>query len=295
MTASIIVENQPSGIRIDRYISNCPGLLNRNQLKTRNALLTVNGIKAKYSRTVRTGDRVELIFDDEVETAIFPEKTDLDIQYEDENVLVLNKKRGIVVHPANGHYHNTLVQGIAWYLDSELNKQNNYRPGIVHRLDKDTSGIIITAKNTETLDFLSSQFKNKSCRKMYLAIVSGKIMQKKGKIDTFIKRDPRNRKMFKTDKSQGKRSVTKFKVIRYINECTLTALYPLTGRTHQLRVHMKSIGHPIYGDPVYSKADSKFPLLLHAYKLEITLPDSTDKTIFRAALPDDFKKALIEL
>ena len=295
MTSSIVVRGQPSGIRIDKYISDYLGILNRNQLKTRNAVISVNGKKTKYSKIVRTGDTVELVYDDEVETGILPEKTDLDIIYEDENVLVLNKQRGVVVHPANGHYHITLVQGIAWYLGSELNEQNKYRPGIVHRLDKDTSGIIITAKNTRALDFLASQFKNKTCRKMYIAVITGKPKLKKGKIDTFIKRDPNNRKKFRTDKSEGRRSVTNYSVIRYLKNCTLAALFPRTGRTHQLRVHMKSIGHPIFGDPIYGKPDDSFPLLLHAGKLEITLPDHNEKSTFRSPLPAIFRKALKEL
>ncbi len=295
MTSSIIVSDQPSGIRIDKYISDCLGILNRNQLKTRNASITVNGLRAKFSKTVRTGDMVELVYDDEIETEILPEKTELDILYEDENVLVLNKKRGVVVHPANGHYHNTLVQGIAWYLGSELNEQNHYRPGIVHRLDKDTSGIIITAKNTDTLDFLASQFKNKTCRKMYIAVVTGKMHQKKGRIETFIKRDPADRKIFRTDQSAGRRSVTGYRVIRFLDKCTLVALFPLTGRTHQLRVHMKSIGHPIYGDPLYGKICTDFPLLLHAGRLEIMLPGHSEKSVFRTPLPGYFRKALLEL
>jgi 23S rRNA pseudouridine1911/1915/1917 synthase len=308
MKKNLIVQPDNPPMRADVYISDIAGLMPRNQLKSRNADLTVNSRKAKLSTKVRPGDTIELEYEENVKQNITPEKTELDIIYEDDDVVVLNKKRGIVVHPANGHYSGTLAQGLAWYLGNKLDSENNYRTGIVHRLDKDTSGVLITAKTMEAHEFLSAQFKNKICSKMYLAIVRGHLKERKGTIENYLSRDRRDRKRYAVA-PDGKLALTTYKLIRLLNKHSLVALYPHTGRTHQLRVHMKSIGHPIAGDPVYSRKSSPYPLLLHAYKLHIVLPSgapepaitsapsvqATEKTMFRAPLPQDFKTALHSL
>ncbi len=161
----------------------------------------------------------------------------------------------MVVHPGPGNYHGTLVQGLMFYLEnlSRSFPEGSLRPGVVHRLDKDTSGVIIAAKHPESLEFLSRQFREKTAVKKYIAIVKGRIDKRYGRIETFIARDSRDRKRFAVYENSGKKAVTEFFTLERLENLSLVMLVPRTGRTHQLRVHMSSIGHPIAGDPIYSK------------------------------------------
>ncbi|MBN1647428.1 MAG: RluA family pseudouridine synthase [Spirochaetales bacterium] len=294
MTKNLVVPADNPSMRVDVFISEISHIMTRNQLKSRNAHVFVNGKEVKFSRHVIPGDEISLDYTKAPDQNIRPEKTALDIIFENESVIVVNKPRGMVVHPANGHYSGTLAQGIAWYLNQDINATNQYRTGIVHRLDKDTSGVIITAKTIEAHEFLSAQFKQKKCHKMYLAIVKGHLPLGKGQIDNYLERDRNHRKRFSVS-DKGKRARTSYRVLRVFSDYSFVALYPHTGRTHQLRVHMKHIGHPIAGDPVYGRKDSSYPLLLHAYKLVITVPGSNALSVFRAPLPEDFKNAIVEL
>jgi len=229
----------------------------------------------------------------------------LDIIYEDGNVCVINKPAGMVVHPACGNYRHTLVNALLYHFQ-EL-KSNfptlNLRPGIVHRLDKDTSGVIITAKNIRTLEYLSTQFKERRVKKMYLALVKGRLKQAQGKIDTWIFRDPKDRKRFSCSShtlnspSGARRALTFFKVIKTWSDMSLVSLKPCTGRTHQLRVHMKSLSTPIIGDTLYGTkkaAGNNGSLMLHAYKLGIQIPGKRGIQQYKAALPQRFKKIVRE-
>ncbi|MDX9799893.1 MAG: RluA family pseudouridine synthase [Spirochaetia bacterium] len=281
-------------IRIDKYISDYCKIISRSQLKSRNAALYINEKPVKLSRMVKNGDLIKIEYDCIPESNLLPENIELDIIYEDENVVIVNKKQGMVVHPAAGNPNGTLANALLFHIeDSSADfDEDDQRPGIVHRLDKDTSGIIITAKNIHAHDFLSRQFSSKKVKKIYLAIVKGKMVSRQGIIETNLIRDRNNRKKFTATQGKGKYALTHYRVLKEFSDTTLVALELQTGRTHQLRVHMQHIGCPIIGDPVYSRKIAKyseFTMMLHAYILEIKLPDYGLKK-FHAPLPERFKK-----
>lgn len=283
-------------LRIDKYISESD-ILSRSQIKTRNTRAFIKGEEVKLSRKVGDGEVVELLWDDAPDMNIEPENIPLDILYEDENTIVLNKSQGMVVHPANGNYTGTLVQGLLYYvknLQSSFGEQKE-RPGIVHRLDKDTSGVLITAKNPEALEFLANQFRDKTNEKFYLAVVRGYPPKRRGLIETHIARHPQERKKYIVQENEGKFASTEYRVLRTWDKYSLMLLKLNTGRTHQLRVHMTHIGCPIVGDPVYGRKDNKFPeatLMLHAWKLKIRVPGSDEIKLFKAPIPLRMKKLL---
>ncbi len=204
----------------------------------------------------------------------------------------------MVVHPAEGNYSGTLVNGILYYLK---NHSSNFiteavRPGIVHRLDKETSGVIIIAKNVESHEYLSEQFRDRTTDKKYLAVLKGRLKKKEGSIDTFIKRDRINRKKFTADTADGKHALTDYKVLKEYDKFSLCLIKLHTGRTHQIRVHMSHLGNPVLGDPVYCRKDRTYPdasLMLHAFVLCIDIPGK-GRMQFSAALPERFKKLLRE-
>ncbi|MBI9100326.1 MAG: RluA family pseudouridine synthase [Spirochaetaceae bacterium] len=283
-------------MRVDKYISD-NNIISRSQIKSRNAKAFLDDAEIKFSRKVSNDDILEIFWDDPPPLDIEPEELPLDIIFEDENVIVLNKEQGMVVHPANGNYSGTLVQGLLYYVKNLGSNFNNEleRPGIVHRLDKDTSGVIITAKNPEAHEFLSHQFRDKTNEKYYLAIVRGYPPRRRGKIDTYITRNPVDRKKFVTHEREGKHAVTEYRVLRNWDKYALMLLKLNTGRTHQLRVHMVHIGCPILGDPIYGRKDNRFPeatLMLHAWKLKIQLPGNQESSSFKAAIPLRFKRIL---
>jgi 23S rRNA pseudouridine1911/1915/1917 synthase len=284
------------GLRADKYIAEVAGVLARSQLKVRNASLLVNGKAAKFSRKLLPGDQVELNWIDEGPKDLVAENLEVSILYEDENVFVFDKAQGMVTHPAAGNWRGTLANASLWLDADRKGGQAAPRGGIVHRLDKDTSGVIIVARNAEVHEFLAAQFKNRLTRKEYLAFVRGSPGEESGRIENFLARDRRNRKKFAATNAGGKRAITDYKVLsRWIinNGCeySLLALYPRTGRTHQLRVHMAGIGCPILGDPLYGKKDSSFSdatLMLHARRLKILLPGREKASVFQAPLPPRF-------
>jgi len=238
-----------------------------------------------------------LSWDEREPDFIVPQDIQLEIIYEDENCVVINKAQGMVVHPGAGNRQGTLVNALCFRkLKSGINF-TGIRPGIVHRLDKETSGVIIAAYNDETHVFLARQFLKRKTRKTYIAIIYGTPKEKTGRIETFIARDPKNRKRF-TVSSSGKTAVTFYKVIKTWGNYSLVFLRPKTGRTHQLRVHMRFLGHPIIGDPVYGCDDNKFmgsSLMLHSKKLEITLPGEEKPHIFSSDIPERFLKVIKKL
>jgi 23S rRNA pseudouridine1911/1915/1917 synthase len=283
-------------MRADKYIAEVAGILGRSQLKARNASLVVNGKAAKFSRKLTRGDRIALSWTEEVAHDLVPEKLDVSLIFSDENVFVFDKAQGMVTHPAAGNWKGTLANAAVW-LDAEQKGGGAVpRGGIVHRLDKDTSGVIIVARNLLTHGFLASQFKNHSTRKEYIAFVRGFPGQDSGRIENHLARDPRNRKKFALTELGGKKAITEFRVLTrwsMKNGCqySLVGLYPRTGRTHQLRVHMASLGCPIVGDPLYGKKDPCFPeatLMLHARRLKIRLPGQDSISIFQAPMPQRF-------
>lgn len=289
----IVVECLEQGVRLDKFLSEEAKILTRSQLKTRVISVRVNGRTAKLSHKVSLNDIIEVDYEDVPGTSVEPEHVELSILFENDDVIVLDKAQGVVVHPAAGNLHGTLVQGIMHHC-ADLKDRfpgEPMRPGIVHRLDKETSGVIIAAKTPSAHEFLSRQFRNRSTEKVYIALVMGTPEKPEGIIETFLKRDPVHRKRFISSQSDGKRAITYYRVMRRWKDFSLVLLSPKTGRTHQLRVHMLYIGHPIAGDPVYGRKSKLFPdltLMLHAYRLNILLPGEETPRRFVAPLPERF-------
>ncbi len=288
--------------RLDIYASTFLKM-SRSRLKHGVLSVVVNGKKSKLSVKVSGGENVEIQFEDPVPENILPQDIPLNILYEDENTAVINKKQGMVTHPAAGNWSGTLVNALLFHwgcdsvFDAEAVSKDPRRPGIVHRLDKDTSGVIITAKNKESEDWLQKQFQEKRVKKEYIAIVKGRPPEASGNIKTQIVRDPKNRKRFTTssDPAVGKFAWTKYKCICSYGPYSLMRLRLKTGRTHQIRVHMRYIGCPILGDPVYARKDALFPdatLMLHARKLCIRLLGAKEMSSFEAPVPVRFKRIL---
>jgi len=284
------------GTRLDRYIAENLGLLSRSQIKARELKAAINGKEAKISHTVKNGDTLALVWKEAEPLNIIPENIPLDIIYEDARAVVINKAQGMVVHPGAGNRRGTLANAL-YYRRLERSGfpvtepgTGGLRPGIVHRLDKETSGVIIAAYDDDALAFLAGQFKSRSVRKTYIAIVNGIPKEKKGRIETFIARDPKDRKRF-TIAARGRLALTYYSVIKTWRTHSLVLLRPKTGRTHQLRVHLRYLGHPITGDPLYGVADALFPqasLMLHAKSLAIILPGEDTQRVFKAPLPERF-------
>jgi pseudouridine synthase, RluA family len=289
--------------RVDQYIAEC-GPLSRSQIKARAAVITVNGKVAKVSRPLSEGELIELIWTAEEPDLLEAESIPLDILFENERVIVVNKAQGMVTHPGAGNKRGTLANAALAIVarDRAATLESATRGGIVHRLDKDTSGVIVVAKDLEAQVFLASQFKERQTRKEYVAILRGIPEPASGRIADRLGRDRRDRKRFASLPEGGKVAVTDYRVLalwksggeRY----SLVSLRPKTGRTHQLRVHMAGLGAPILGDPLYGKKDGRFPaatLMLHAQRLRITLPGEAEQRLFTAPLPERFRILIREL
>lgn len=259
--------------------------------------VTVNGKVEKAGKTLKEGDEITVVLPDPVKLDLEAENIPLDIIYQDEDIAIINKPQGMTVHAGNGVHGSTLVNALLYHLDSLSGINGVIRPGIVHRIDKDTSGLLVVAKNDAAHVSLSEQIKNKTCRRIYLALVEGVVKENDGVIDTFIGRSDKNRTMMAV-KSDGRRAVTHYKVIRRYKDYTLMEFSLETGRTHQIRVHTKYLGHPVVGDPVYGYKTQKFRLngqLLHAFRLKLTHPKSGERMAFEAPLPDYFRAVLAKL
>ena len=259
--------------------------------------ITVGGNKVKAGRTLKIGEEISVNIPDPVKLDLEAENIPLDIIYQDKDIAIINKPQGMTVHAGNGTHGSTLVNALLYHLDSLSGINGVIRPGIVHRIDKDTSGLLVVAKNDAAHLSLSEQIKNKTCHRIYLALLEGTVKQNDGIIDTFIGRSDKNRTMMAV-KDSGRRAVTHFKVLKRYKEFTFAEFRLETGRTHQIRVHCKYIGHPIVGDPVYGYEKQKFKLngqLLHAWKLELTHPSTGERMSFEAPLPDYFQVVLQKL
>jgi 23S rRNA pseudouridine1911/1915/1917 synthase len=284
-------------------VAECLGLLSRSRIKSRGLKAAVNGREAKLSRIVKPGDRLELSWAEAEPVNLIPEDLPLEVIYDDDRVVVINKAQGMVVHPGAGNRRGTLANALLFRRLCRMGPPaepgifagqagaGGLRPGIVHRLDKDTSGVIVAAWDDEALAFLSDQFKNRRVKKNYLALVPGVLKEGEGRIETQISRDRRDRKRF-TVSALGRIALTRYRVLRSWGSHSLVLLRPKTGRTHQLRVHLRHLGHPISGDPIYGGADPRFPdcgLMLHAKSLSIILPGRDEPQTFRAPLPERFR------
>lgn len=254
----------------------------------------VNGKKEKSSYIIQNKDIIGVTIIEEKEPEIKPENLNLDIIYEDNYIAVVNKPRDMVVHPAPGHYSGTLVNGLLYQLDKLSNLNGEIRPGIVHRLDKGTSGLLVVAKDNESHKYLSEQFKERTVKREYIALVHGEISKEKETIIEPIGRHPvRRQKMAVIE--EGREAISHYEVLERFENYTLIKVNLETGRTHQIRVHLNHINYPIVGDPVYSSGKNEFKLkeqFLHARKLSFIHPETKTKISFNGELPNNNKQIL---
>lgn len=287
------------GMRLDKALSIATN-------KTRNHIETlfeaghvyVNGKNEKPSYRLKEEDTIEYEENEVVPSTMKKEDIPLDIVYEDEDLLVINKPRGMVVHPANGHHEGTLVNALLGYCTDLSGINGVERPGIVHRIDKDTSGLLVVCKNDFAHNEIAQQLKDKTMHREYYALCKGVIKEDDGKIVAPIGRDPYDRLKMAVDVKNGKEAITYFHVLERFNQYTFISVRLQTGRTHQIRVHMHYIGHPLEGDPLYGKKKNLLfqnGQLLHAYRITFIHPRTKKEMTFEAPLPEDFKAVLERL
>ena len=299
MEQNYVVEDLLKTERLDVYLTDILDDWTRSQIKKQidNKGAFINGKQAKAGNTIKNGDSITICFNKEVGLEdVLPENIPLGIVYEDSSIAVINKPQGMVVHPAPGNYSHTLVNALLYHLKNISNEEST-RPGIVHRIDKDTSGLLVVAKNNNAHNVLAGQFADHSSKRTYIALLEGRLKEDKGTIKTYLNRDKSDRKKY-TVSEDGKIAITHYKVLEWYDSYTLCEFSLETGRTHQIRVHSKYMGHPIVGDKTYGFAKQKFKLegqLLHAFKLELTHPDTKDRMEFNAPLPQYFEKVLSKL
>jgi len=289
---------EESGIRIDKYI-NIDGITRAMVQKLiENGSITVNGKPTKNNYKLKAGDRIEIVSEEPKDANIEAEDIALDIVYEDESLLVVNKPQGMVVHPAPGNYSGTLVNALMHHCKGNLSGINGVlRPGIVHRIDKDTSGLLLVAKTNEAHLSLSEQIQEKTVKREYICVCEGIVKPKRGIVDAPIGRDPSNRLKMAVTPINSKHAETHFEVIEHFENASLVKCVLETGRTHQIRVHMQYIGHPVMGDPMYSKAN---PMnlkgqALHARVIGFDHPASGKYMEFAAQPPQYFDNLLEKL
>lgn len=293
------VEQEHHDLRIDRYLALIEPKFSRmhfnNLIKEGN--VTVNEKVVSPSYKIKSMDEIVVNFVEEEfnPNEIKPYKFDLDIIYEDEDIIVINKPKGLVVHPGDGHHDDTLVNALV-YANKELSNVNGLeRVGIVHRIDKDTSGLLLVCKNNYAHMFIAEQLQNHSMHREYYALVMGRIEEDNGKINAPIARDKTNRMKMCVDPINGREAVTHFTVLKRFEKYTLIDCKLETGRTHQIRVHMEYIKHPVVGDPLYGKNNCGIynnGQLLHAYKLTFVHPTTKKEMTFEAPLPNYFTEVL---
>ena len=296
-----IISKEFSNQRVDKVLS----LLIENKSRTYIAsiidegLVFVNGKKAKASLKVFEGDEVEATIKEDVPLEVKAEDIPLDIIYEDKDILIINKPQGLVVHPAPGHYEHTLVNAILHHCDDLSGINGVIRPGIVHRIDKDTCGLICVAKNDIAHNFLAAPLNEHTMAREYIALVKGEIKENHGEIDLPIGRSRGDRKKMAVTKENAKEAKTYFDVLERYKGYTLVACKLVTGRTHQIRVHMSYIGHPVEGDPLYNSKNatslSKTGQMLVAYKLHLIHPTTKEEMHFEIPLPEFFIEILNKL
>ena len=296
-----IVNEERSNQRLDKYLSLEFNDLSRSHIQKliEEGNVFVNDIKQKDSYKVKTGDTVSINIPENKELEISKEDIPLDIVYEDKDILIINKPQGMVVHPANGHYEHTLVNAIMYHCKDLSGINGVLRPGIVHRIDKDTSGLICVAKNDNAHLELAKQLKDHTMSRTYTALVKGVIPENSGEINLPIGRDPKNRQKMGVTRENSKEAITYFKVLKRFREHTLVECRLKTGRTHQIRVHMSYIGFPVEGDPLYSgkKYDSLYKngQLLVATSLTLIHPSSKEEMTFKIELPQYFSDVINQL
>lgn len=289
-----ISQESDQGQRLDRFLAAHAGDLSRSRLQAliREGAITLNGRIAKPKQTLNCGDQITVTIPDPTPAEALPEDIPLDVLFEDEHLLVVNKPSGLVVHPAAGNQTGTLVNALLHHCQGRLASIGGVeRPGIVHRLDKDTSGCLVVAKTDQTHQSLTEQFSSRQVNKVYLAVVKGRPPIDHGTISNQIARDPRNRqKMAVVMPPAGKSAITDYQIINARSDGSLVQCTLHTGRTHQIRVHMRELGHPILADPIYAKNPSGAPrLMLHAWKLGFLHPALGQTMAFESPIPTEFQ------
>lgn len=263
-----------------------------------NKLVFVNNQLVKPSYIVKKGDIIEVKIPETKNIKAVPENIPIEIIYQDKDIVIINKAQGMVVHPGVDNTSGTLVNGLLYHIETLSDINKDIRPGIVHRIDKDTSGILVVAKNNKAHKCLSSQFKTRKVKRVYLALVHGIIDEDKGKIKAAIGRNKNNRMKMDIKDDNGRDAISYFKVLHRFNKYTLVEVSLETGRTHQIRVHMKHINHPVVGDPLYSDRRNNFGLkkqMLHAYKLGFIHPSKRKYVEFTAKPPNHFSELIDKL
>ena len=292
------ITGHETGLRVDKYLSEQLPDVSRSYLQKiiKEGQVLADGKPVKANYKVSEGNVIELELPEAVEPEIEPEDLPLDILYEDRDVILINKPKGMVVHPSAGHYSGTLVNGLLYHCRDELSGINGVlRPGIVHRIDMDTTGVIIACKNDRAHNAVAEQLKEHSITRRYRAIVCGNIREEEGTVDAPIGRHPTDRKKMAIVQRNGKEAITHYRVLERFGNYTYIECQLETGRTHQIRVHMTSIGHPLLGDEVYGKTKSPFKLegqTLHAMVLGFVHPSTGQYMEFEAPLPEYFAHLL---
>jgi 23S rRNA pseudouridine1911/1915/1917 synthase len=306
---SIRVTKKDQGRRLDQFLSETNLNLSRSQAKhwIEKHHIFLNQKPTKPSAHVKTGDMVSGFLPEPKPLSLKPESIPLTILYEDSSIIVIDKPPGMVVHPAYGNPSGTLVNALLYHCKDLGGINGVLRPGIVHRLDKDTSGVMVVAKDDEAYHHLIKQFKNRTVKKVYSAIVYGRFTQNEGLIDSAIGRHPSERKRMSTRTKKGKAAITRWKKVEDFDSCTFLEIFPQTGRTHQIRVHLSSIGHPLLGDPLYGRKGRPGTIhdpvlkecvkrmnrqVLHAQRLEFTHPRTGERVQFVSPIPQDIKEVL---
>lgn len=296
MSLETYVVEENTSVRLDKYLSTV-SKISRTRLKELcdDGKITVNGKVAKGSLKLSGGETIVCDVPENEEPDILPEDIPLDILYEDSDIIVINKPKGMVVHPAAGHYTGTLVNALMFHCKDLSGINGVNRPGIVHRIDKDTTGCLVACKNDKAHESIAKQLMDKTCHREYKTIVVGKINQESGVVDAPIGRDKKNRQRMAVTESNSKEAITHFHVMESFHNATYLDCSLETGRTHQIRVHMQYIHHPVMGDEVYGK---KCPYMdtegqvLHAYRLTLIHPTTGKEMTFEAPIPEYFEELL---
>jgi 23S rRNA pseudouridine1911/1915/1917 synthase len=296
-TRDLVADATAAGVRLDLYLSRMTGLPRAQiQRLIQATRVLVDGRSVKSSAVIRPGQRISVTIPPPQPSVLTPEPIPLDILYEDEDLLVLNKPAGLVVHPAPGHATGTLVHALLHQCPNLPGIGAERRPGIVHRLDKETSGVMVVAKTDAAMASLSGQFKARLVKKTYLALVQGEVRQTEGRITAGIGRHERDRKRMAVRSRKAREALTAYRVMKRLDGFTLLQVHPETGRTHQIRVHLSAIGHPVVGDKVYGgrkeKGSAAGRQLLHAWKLGLFHPRTHTWMEFEAPIPPDFTNRL---
>lgn len=287
---------EDKGKRLDAFVSEMAEDATRSYVQKliKDGYVEISGKKITKPGLKLKGDEViDVVFPEEKDLELVPEDIPLEIVYEDDAIAVINKGPDMVVHPAHGNYSGTLVNALLYKMDKLSDINGDIRPGIVHRLDKDTSGIIVVAKTNEAHEKLAEMFKEKNLEKTYICIAKGIFGEKEGRIETLIGRDPKERKRMAVVEENGKKAISNYRVLDEGKNFSLVEVKIETGRTHQIRVHMKYLNHPILGDTTYGNStDGVKRQMLHAYRLKFIHPITGEEMVVTAPLPEDFKQAV---